>query len=80
MHGTRSCPPSVGVPIDSLLSVMKPCAHVTCKTCTESLVRPAKQCVVCDTKLDEKDVLELKREGARDIDISAVRDIYNVFS
>jgi nitric oxide synthase-interacting protein len=43
---------------------MKPCAHVICKTCTESLVRPAKQCVICDTKLGEKDVLELKREGA----------------
>lgn len=45
---------------------MKPCAHVTCKTCTDTLVRPAKQCVVCDTKLGEKDILELKREGTYD--------------
>jgi len=43
--------------------VMKPCAHVTCKTCTDSLVRPAKQCVVCDIQLNEKDIIELKREG-----------------
>jgi len=42
---------------------MKPCAHVTCKTCTDSLVRPAKQCIVCDKQLNEKDIIELKREG-----------------
>ena len=43
--------------------VAKPCAHVTCKTCTDTLVRPAKQCIVCDSQLKEKDILELKREG-----------------
>lgn len=48
---------------DHLAAVMKPCAHVTCKTCTDSLVRPAKQCVVCDKLLKEKDIVELKREG-----------------
>lgn len=42
---------------------MKPCGHVVCKTCTESLVRPSHQCIVCDVKLSEKDVIELKREG-----------------
>ncbi|KAL1668902.1 hypothetical protein GGF50DRAFT_96110 [Schizophyllum commune] len=42
---------------------MRPCAHVVCKTCTDSLVRPAKQCVVCDKALGAKDVVELKREG-----------------
>lgn len=47
----------------SALSVMKPCSHVTCKTCTDTLVRPANQCVVCDKLLAEGDVLELKREG-----------------
>ncbi|KAL0567668.1 hypothetical protein V5O48_014332 [Marasmius crinis-equi] len=46
-----------------LLFLMKPCAHVTCKTCTETLVRPAKQCIVCDKELAEKDIIELKREG-----------------
>jgi len=26
-------------------------------------VRPAKQCVVCDSQLKDKDIIELKREG-----------------
>ncbi|KAI0049506.1 hypothetical protein FA95DRAFT_1556798 [Auriscalpium vulgare] len=43
--------------------LMKPCSHVTCKTCTDTLVRPAKQCVVCDATVSEKEVIELKREG-----------------
>ncbi|KAF6746022.1 hypothetical protein DFP72DRAFT_992912 [Ephemerocybe angulata] len=43
--------------------VAKPCGHVTCKTCTETLVKPAKQCIVCDTKLKTKEIMELKREG-----------------
>ncbi|KAF8152923.1 hypothetical protein B0H34DRAFT_663208 [Crassisporium funariophilum] len=47
----------------SLIFLSKPCAHVTCKTCTDTLVRPAKQCIVCDTQLKEKDIIELKREG-----------------
>ncbi|KIJ99720.1 hypothetical protein K443DRAFT_160985 [Laccaria amethystina LaAM-08-1] len=46
---------------DTLYS-MKPCA-LTCKTCTESLVRPVKPCIGCDTQLKEKDIIELKREG-----------------
>ena len=49
--------------ISSAPSVMKPCSHVTCKTCTDTLVRPANQCVLCDKLLVEGDVLELKREG-----------------
>ncbi|KAF9261527.1 hypothetical protein L218DRAFT_930747 [Marasmius fiardii PR-910] len=46
-----------------LMFLMKPCSHVTCKTCTDSLVRPAKQCIVCDKQLGDKDIIELKREG-----------------
>ena len=46
--------------------VMKPCGHVTCKTCTDTLVTPAKQCIVCDVKLADKDVIELRREGRID--------------
>jgi hypothetical protein len=71
MHGayTKCLVSGLMAAIDFLPSVMKPCAHVTCKTCTDSLVRPAKQCVVCDTKLSEKDILELKREGARAISL-----------
>jgi nitric oxide synthase-interacting protein len=42
---------------------MKGCSHVTCKTCTDTLVRPSNQCVVCDKLLAESDILELKREG-----------------
>ncbi|KAG6907313.1 hypothetical protein DXG01_009432 [Tephrocybe rancida] len=29
----------------------------------DTLVRPAKQCIVCDKQLKEKDIVELKREG-----------------
>ncbi|KAF8646656.1 hypothetical protein AX16_007154 [Volvariella volvacea WC 439] len=46
-----------------LLFLMKPCSHVTCKTCTDTLIRPSKQCVVCDSQLKEKDIIELRREG-----------------
>ena len=42
---------------------MKPCSHVVCKTCTDSLVRSAQQCVVCDHKLENSHIIELKREG-----------------
>lgn len=45
----------------------KSCGHVTCKTCFDTLIKPAKQCVVCDKELKvEKDVVELKREGTLD--------------
>ena len=43
---------------------MKPCGHVTCKTCTDTLVKPAKQCIVCDVQLGDKDIIDLAREGA----------------
>lgn len=55
--------------IDAYLShrlytlVLKLCSHVTCKTCTDTLVRPTNQCVVCDKQLAVGDILELKREG-----------------
>ena len=42
---------------------MKSCGHVTCKTCTDSLVKPSKQCIVCDSQLAEKDIIALSREG-----------------
>lgn len=45
-----------------LIYVMKPCGHVTCKTCCDSLVRPSKQCVVCDKDIGDE-IMELKREG-----------------
>ncbi|KAJ7032510.1 hypothetical protein C8F04DRAFT_1261805 [Mycena alexandri] len=66
-----------------IMFLMKPCSHVICRTCTETLVRPppaaanpksapeaskdnkeeAHVCVVCDTRLKKKDIIELKREG-----------------
>ncbi|KIJ64689.1 hypothetical protein HYDPIDRAFT_89448 [Hydnomerulius pinastri MD-312] len=46
-----------------VMFLMKPCSHVVCKVCTDSLVRPAKQCIVCDRILNEKEIVELKREG-----------------
>ncbi|KAF9233363.1 hypothetical protein BU15DRAFT_90389 [Melanogaster broomeanus] len=44
-------------------TVMKPCSHVVCKVCTDSLVRPGKQCIVCDGTLKDKEIVELQREG-----------------
>ncbi|KAG9308339.1 hypothetical protein JVU11DRAFT_12103 [Chiua virens] len=48
---------------NKILFLMKPCSHVVCKVCTDSLVRPASQCIVCDRKLTDPDIVELKREG-----------------
>ena len=45
--------------------VMKHCSHVVCKVCTDSLIRPTKQCIVCDKTLDDRDIIELRREGAQ---------------
>ncbi|PCH36786.1 hypothetical protein WOLCODRAFT_92137 [Wolfiporia cocos MD-104 SS10] len=47
----------------TLMHLMKPCGHVVCKTCTEKLVKPSMQCIQCDVKLREKDVIDLTREG-----------------
>lgn len=48
----------------TLCAVMKPCGHVVCKTCTDSLVKPSKQCIHCDVVLaGEKDIIPLTREG-----------------
>lgn len=44
--------------------VMRPCSHVLCKTCTDTLAIPNKQCVTCDAVLPtSKDVIQLSREG-----------------
>jgi nitric oxide synthase-interacting protein len=47
----------------SVIFLMKTCSHVVCKVCTETLVQPAKQCVVCDSSAKQKEIVELKREG-----------------
>ncbi|KIK96878.1 hypothetical protein PAXRUDRAFT_32109 [Paxillus rubicundulus Ve08.2h10] len=48
---------------NKLVFLMKACSHVVCKVCTDTLVRPAKQCIVCDRTLKDTDIVELKREG-----------------
>ncbi|CEL52071.1 Nitric oxide synthase-interacting protein homolog OS=Drosophila melanogaster GN=CG6179 PE=3 SV=1 [Rhizoctonia solani AG-1 IB] len=47
-----------------VMFLMRPCSHVLCKTCTDTLVAPNKQCVVCDSALPKpKDTIQLCREG-----------------
>ncbi|KAI9567763.1 hypothetical protein HD554DRAFT_2023501 [Boletus coccyginus] len=48
---------------NKMLFLIRPCSHVVCKVCTDSLVRPASQCIVCDRGLTNRDIVELKREG-----------------
>lgn len=59
--------------------VAKPCGHVTCKTCTDSLVRPDKQCILCNSALGEKDIIELRREGPCFHDLIPQLPAYGVF-
>ncbi|KAL1748155.1 hypothetical protein HDZ31DRAFT_30142 [Schizophyllum fasciatum] len=60
----KMCPAcKKGLSTSTRIFHMRPCAHVVCKTCTDALVRPAQQCVVCDTPLGAEDVVELRREG-----------------
>ncbi|KZT63145.1 hypothetical protein DAEQUDRAFT_734156 [Daedalea quercina L-15889] len=47
----------------TLMYLMKPCGHVVCKTCTTKLVKPSMQCIQCDAKLAEKEIIQLTREG-----------------
>ena len=46
-----------------VLIVIKPCSHIICKTCMDSLVTPSSQCVACDGPAKPKDIVELAREG-----------------
>lgn len=43
--------------------LMSSCSHVVCKTCTDTLVRPSSQCVVCDSPTPKEKIIELQREG-----------------
>lgn len=54
-------------PTVNTFPVMKPCGHVTCKACTETLVRSSGQCIACDRQLKHEDILELSREGQEGI-------------
>jgi len=43
--------------------LIRTCSHVVCKTCTDTLVKPSHQCIVCDKNAKDKDIVELQREG-----------------
>ncbi|EKM57237.1 uncharacterized protein PHACADRAFT_93313 [Phanerochaete carnosa HHB-10118-sp] len=47
----------------TLMFVMKPCGHVVCKSCTDELIKPGKQCISCEVQLTDKDIIALSREG-----------------
>jgi nitric oxide synthase-interacting protein len=39
------------------------CGHVVCRACANTLVRPAHRCCVCEASVEDKDILELGKEG-----------------
>lgn len=40
------------------------CGHVVCSTCADTIVKPGKQCPVCEAHVrPDKDMIELGREG-----------------
>lgn len=39
------------------------CGHVVCKTCADTMVKPAKRCCVCEEPVEESGMLALGREG-----------------
>ena len=66
-HVAASCVPTVLKALfftdsctDSYETLRARCMRVIC---TDTLVTPAKQCIICDVKLGDKDVIELMREG-----------------
>ena len=54
-------------------TVMQSCSHVVCKTCTDTLVRPSSQCVVCDADASKNKIVELRREGQCTIYVLSAR-------
>ncbi|KAB5589090.1 Nitric oxide synthase-interacting protein [Ceratobasidium theobromae] len=60
-HICPSCKKTLNL---GIMFLMRPCSHVLCKTCTDTLAIPNKQCVTCDAVLPtSKDVIQLSREG-----------------
>jgi nitric oxide synthase-interacting protein len=40
------------------------CGHVVCGQCADTIVKPGKQCVVCEARIrPDKDMIDLGREG-----------------
>ncbi|KAG8951475.1 hypothetical protein FRC04_006007 [Tulasnella sp. 424] len=52
-----------GISNSVIAFLIRSCSHVVCKTCTDTLVRPSHQCIACDKKAKDKDIVELQREG-----------------
>ncbi|KAH8112919.1 hypothetical protein DFH11DRAFT_1857693 [Phellopilus nigrolimitatus] len=52
-----------GLSNSNIMFLLTSCSHIVCKTCTETLVRPSSQCVVCDKEAPTEKIVELKREG-----------------
>ncbi|KAF7316958.1 RING-type domain-containing protein [Mycena chlorophos] len=48
-----------------VMFLMKPCSHVVCRTCKETLMTTGDKCacIVCEKPLKQKEILELYREG-----------------
>ncbi|KAF9564068.1 hypothetical protein CPC08DRAFT_705606 [Agrocybe pediades] len=59
-----SCKKTLSNSVKMFLS--KPCGHVTCRTCTDTLVRPAAQCVVCDVSLKPSSKKSKKSKDSKD--------------
>jgi hypothetical protein len=53
------------------------CGHVVCGTCADTVVKPGKQCVVCEASIrPDKDMVDLDKEGERLSALSG-RDSYS---
>lgn len=45
-------------------STVATCGHVVCGTCADTIVKPGKQCVVCEAVVrPDKDIIQLGKEG-----------------
>ncbi|KAM0786411.1 hypothetical protein ACM66B_001876 [Microbotryomycetes sp. NB124-2] len=52
------------ITLNSKPYLLRPCGHVLCETCTDTLARPDKACSHCSEKVDSKNgFVSLKREG-----------------
>ncbi|KAF7327544.1 RING-type domain-containing protein [Mycena kentingensis (nom. inval.)] len=49
-----------------VMFLVKPCSHVVCKTCKDTLMSgegTERSCIVCETTVKKKEIIELQREG-----------------
>jgi len=56
-----SCKKTLGL---GIIFHLRRCSHAVCNTCYDTLVKPSKQCTVCDVACPkDKDCIQLNREG-----------------